>query len=193
MSLNDILHDQGADPSIWPLCSVGQWHCVKTKAEVLRETSEKDLKEQRVIYVLVGRERMYGGKTINFRRVRRQLLTKYRDADDAIFIWNRRVLGDEGTQLHIESALTNAFLLSGRPISNRQLGIRAGDVVRLLQARKFLCDVLLDPSSSIRDALGFHEQWALDGIRLVADGLKMSADNYRAYLRGPFTLTATGR
>lgn len=176
MILTEILCEEVADPAAWYLCSTGDWNCASVDADVLRRIRPKYLKDTPVVYVLFAQSSIYGGKSGLTKRVRTQVMTKYNNTKRAVLIWNNNVFSDEGVQEHIESALMQAFLVCGRPISNRALGIRARDSAGMRQAEKFIDNVLINKASPIRFALGFDEKWTGKAIRTVADTLRMACD-----------------
>lgn len=181
MILDEILCKDQADPADWHLCSTGDWKCASVNADVLRGVRPKYLKDTPIVYVLFGPSYVYSGKSGLTKRVRSQLLTKYNDAERAVLIWNKQLFLEESAQLHIESAITQALLVCGRPISNRALTIRGGDSIGMRQASQFLYDILMAETSPIRPALGLDEPWTVDAIRIVADALEMACECMDSY------------
>lgn len=180
MSLSDILKF-GAISEQWKLASIGQWRCAVTDAEVIRNIRPIHMRKLHGIYVQFFPDAIYVGKTSNFSRVRAQA-KKIPNTISIAFIWNSRKLVNNRTALHIEAALTNAYVITGRLVRNKVVSIHSRDVIGMLLASKFLREVLISPGSEIAKLLGFNEQWVINTVEQYAILLKLSGSNVKRYV-----------
>jgi hypothetical protein len=180
VSLNDILEHEAISQH-WELAAAGHWKCAVGVAEVVRHIRPMHMKKIRGIYLQFLPDAVYVGKASYFSRARVQARKKFISARFVAFIWNERVFGDGGMTSHIEAALTNAYLHTGRQVTNKVASVHSRDAVRMHMASKFLRDVLLSPGSKIAELLGFHEDWAKKTVDLYASMLMEAGVNVRRY------------
>lgn len=179
MSLSDILKPEAISEQ-WKMASIGQWRCAVTDAEVIRNIRPIHMKKLHGIYVQFFPDAIYVGKTSNFSRVRAQA-KKIPTTISIAFIWNSRKLVNGRMALHIEAALTNAYVITGRLVRNKVASIHSRDVVGMRRASRFLREVLLYPCSEIAKCLGFNEEWAINTVEQYATLLKEAGDNVMRY------------